>query len=432
MRFDSVIRFMLVVTAAVVPLLAVAAPPRDMKKIKKEKEATERIISDTNKKLNAKNKETQRTLGRLSEINGEIARTSSEISTISQQVDSLNRRIKSASDTLDVLTGRLDAMQKSYVRYMRDMQGTTEPLSFMGFVFSSRSFSQAMARMRYVGEFGRWHKRRQREIKDACDELTKRRADLGRIYSQRENSLTALNDNKKSLETQKSDADKLVVKLKKEQSSLRNVLKENERRMRKLDDELDRLIAEEQRRRESEAAGKGSKKSDSKGKAPAKGSKSGGKADKPEPAPKVLIAEADRQMNGSFESNKGRLLFPVKGRYTIVKKFGRNKHPQLEHVETVNNGIDIGVSAGTSARCIFDGVVSAIFRQDGFGNIVMVRHGSYLSIYANLSSLSVHQGQKLTAGQEIGAVGQDDSGRNVMHFELRRERNKLNPTEWVR
>lgn len=420
-------------TVSLVPLIALAAPPRDMKKIKKEKEATERIISDTNKKLNAKNKETQRTLGRLSEINGEIARTSSEITAISHQVDSLNRKIKSASDTIDALTNRLEVMQKSYVKYLRDMQGSMEPLSFMGFVFSSHSFGQAMARMRYVSEFGRWHTRRQREIKDACDELTKRRADLGRVYSQRESSLTALNDNKKSLESQKSDADKLVVQLKKEQSSLRNVLKENERRMRKLDDELDRLIAEEQRRRENDAAGKGGKKqSDNKGKAPSKGSKSGGKADKPEPAPKTLVAEADRQMNGSFESNKGRLLFPVKGRYTIVKKFGRNKHPQLEHVETINNGIDIGVSDGTSARCIFDGVVSAIFRQEGFGNIVMVRHGSYLSIYANLSSISVHQGQKLTAGQDIGVVGQDESGRNVMHFELRRERNKLNPTEWVR
>ena len=62
----------------------------------------------------------------------------------------------------------------------------------------------------------------------------------------------------------------------------------------------------------------------------------------------------------------------------------------------------------------------------------MVRHGSYLSVYANLSSISVRQGQKLSANEQIGSIGKDENGRNVMHFELRRERSKLNPLEWVK
>ena len=83
-----------------------------------------------------------------------------------------------------------------------------------------------------------------------------------------------------------------------------------------------------------------------------------------------------------------------------------------------NSGIDIGVKPGTKARAIYEGTVSAIFKQDGFGNIVMVRHGNYLSIYANLSSLNVKSGDTLKAGQSIGTVGADaDGGRGaVLHF----------------
>ena len=129
------------------------------------------------------------------------------------------------------------------------MQGSGESLSFVGFVFSSSSFREAMARMRYVGEYGRWHNRRQQELRDLSDEITRRKADLSTTYTQRERSLAQLNQSRRSLEVRKTDAGKLVAKLKKEQSSLRSVLKENERRMRRLDNELDRLIAEEQRRR---------------------------------------------------------------------------------------------------------------------------------------------------------------------------------------
>ena len=421
-------KLMVIASVAALALEASAAKPRDIKNLRKEKQATERVISETSKKLKAKNLETRKTLGELSKINGEIARKSTEISAVTVQVDSLNRSIKSAADTLDRLSQRRDRLKQSYINALRDMQGSGESLSFVGFVFSSSSFREAMARMRYVGEYGRWHNRRQQELRDLSDEITRRKADLSTTYTQRERSLAQLNQSRRSLEVRKTDADKLVAKLKKEQSSLRSVLKENERRMRRLDNELDRLIAEEQRRREREAAEKEAAKG-GKGGAP---SKSKGKSASPTPSAKVLIAEADRKMNGSFESNRGRLLFPVKGSYTIVKGFGRNKHTQLEHVETINNGIDIGVSPGTSARCIFDGVVSAIFRQEGFGNIVMVRHGSYLSVYANLSSISVRQGQKLSANEQIGSIGKDENGRNVMHFELRRERSKLNPLEWVK
>ena len=64
----------------------------------------------------------------------------------------------------------------------------------------------------------------------------------------------------------------------------------------------------------------------------------------------------------------------------------------------------------------------------------MVRHGEYITIYAGLGNISVKNGDKVKTGQTIGTVvaDPDNDNRSVLHFELRHERQKLNPTHWVR
>ncbi len=135
-----------------------------------------------------------------------------------------------------------------------------------------------------------------------------------------------------------------------------------------------------------------------------------------------------------FESCRGSLPMPVAGRYTIVKRFGHQPHPTLPHVQTDNAGIDLQTAPGAPVRAVFDGEVSAVFRPDGYNNVVVIRHGNYLTVYANLGQISVSAGQQVKAGQNIGTVFSDpnDSGRSVLHFEVRHGRAKENPELWLR
>ena len=91
-----------------------------------------------------------------------------------------------------------------------------------------------------------------------------------------------------------------------------------------------------------------------------------------------------------------------------------------------NKGINILGSAGASVRAIFDGEVSAVFNVGGSIG-VLVRHGAYISVYCNLRSASVSRGQKVSTRQAIGIVGSD----NILQFQLRKERDKLNPEQWL-
>lgn len=145
-----------------------------------------------------------------------------------------------------------------------------------------------------------------------------------------------------------------------------------------------------------------------------------------EEAPKLTLASEDRRISGSFESNRGRLPMPVAGSYRIVSHFGQYNVEGLKDVRLDNKGINILGNPGAVVRSIFDGEVSAVFSFGGTTG-VMVRHGSYISVYCNLGSVSVRKGQKVTTRQTIGTVGRD----NILQFQLRRERSKLNPEAWL-
>lgn len=435
--------FALVLCAAMTLSVDAAKPKRDISNVKKERQTTQKEIKETSRQLSKKAKEAERELSKLSGLRNEISKSTKAIGAAQAGIDSINTRIGAMSDTLTRLTSRRDSLSRAYMMALRSVQGEQGSMGIMAYLFSSRSFSDAFRRVRYMREFAKWSARRRQEIDTASTRVEEHKGRMRELHRQRAASLSSLTQEKRNLEGQKQQSDALVAKLKKEQSSLKAALKAKERRMRALDAELDRLIAAEQARaekarKEAEAREKAKAEAAAK-KKPGSGKSQGTtpsktQSSKPSPSGVSGVAEADRKLNGSFEGNKGNLLFPVSGKYRIVRGFGRQKHPELEHVETDNSGIDVEALSGSYARAIFAGKVSAIFKQPGFNTIVMVRHGSYLSIYANLAGLNVKVGDAVKAGQRIGSIyaDPDDGNRAILHFELRKERQKLNPTLWVK
>ena len=123
---------------------------------------------------------------------------------------------------------------------------------------------------------------------------------------------------------------------------------------------------------------------------------------------------------------------PITGPYIITSHYGAYAVEGLRNVKLDNKGIDIQGRPGAQARAIFDGKVAAVFQLNGLFN-VLIRHGSYISVYCNLSSASVKTGENVTTKQTIGHVFSDgsDDGRTVLHFQLRHEKEKLNPESWI-
>ena len=140
----------------------------------------------------------------------------------------------------------------------------------------------------------------------------------------------------------------------------------------------------------------------------------------------------DRELSGNFVSNRGKLPMPISGPYIITSHYGQYAVEGLRNVKLDNKGIDIQGKPGAQARAIFDGKVAAVFQLNGLFN-VLIRHGNYISVYCNLSSASVKSGDTVSTKQAIGQVFSDvsDNGRTVLHFQLRKEKDKLNPEPWL-
>ncbi len=139
----------------------------------------------------------------------------------------------------------------------------------------------------------------------------------------------------------------------------------------------------------------------------------------------VMLTTEDKVISGGFEANRGRLPSPIAGG-RIVSHFGQHGVEGLPGVVLDNKGINILGGPGAAARSIYDGEVSAVFNVGGSMG-VLIRHGSYISVYCNLASVSVSRGQKVSVRQPIGTVGKD----NILQFQLRKERAKLNPEQWL-
>jgi septal ring factor EnvC (AmiA/AmiB activator) len=142
--------------------------------------------------------------------------------------------------------------------------------------------------------------------------------------------------------------------------------------------------------------------------------------------------QVDVKLSGSFESNKGKLPMPITGAYLVVGEYGVQNVAGLKDVKQNNLGIDIQGQDGAQARAVFDGTVSSIFQQ-GKGQIgVLIRHGSYISVYCNLSETRLKKGDTVKTSDIVGDIQTSEDGTPVLHFQLHKESTRLNPSDWLR
>jgi septal ring factor EnvC (AmiA/AmiB activator) len=379
-------------------------------------------IAESETLLRSTKKDVKSQLDNLALINGQIADRKKYINAIERDVKSLNNEINALQRQLKTLQRDLKDKKDKYessVQYMYRNKSIHEKLLF---IFSADNLSQTYRRLRYVREYANYQRLQAIEIERKQKQVNAKKAELETTREAKEKLLEEGEAEKKKLEKQEKEKQGILNGLKRKQRGIQSEINKKRRSANKLNAQIDRLIEQEiekARKRAEEEARKAGKKP---------GEKSAGK----QPVQKGTVDKfrmnsEDRQLSGSFESNKGRLPMPITGPYVIVGRYGQ--YAVTKNVRLDNKGIDIRGKEGAKARAVFDGEVSAIFKYNGLSN-VLVRHGNYISVYCNLSSVSVAKGSKVKAREEIGVVQKDASGNAVLHFQLRKETTKLNPELW--
>lgn len=397
-------RKIIILLVALLVCVPLAMPRRNSTSVRKEKQENVRKMERTRRQIDDNNAQTARELRNLQSIEGRMATGRTRAERLRRYAENVRLASKELQDSITLNTRNLETLRKSYAASLRAIRGQRHISSSAAYILSSESFSQAGSRARYLRELAKWEQEKAASVSAATARLKRQHRAVDSLHNVLRISLDSLASAEEELRIQQHQASAVISSLKRQSKNLRGVLREQERLARQLDDELNRIIEEEQRKQQAK------------------------------PEKKQEQRPQDTKLTGSFASNKGRLPRPVDRAATVVSTFGRHSHAELAKVQTQNNGIDFETSPGARAVSVFPGVVSMVIVMEGFQNVVIVRHGEYLTVYAGIGSLNVRKGQSVEAGQSLGTIASDpaDGNRTRLHFEVRHEKQKLNPADWLR
>jgi septal ring factor EnvC (AmiA/AmiB activator) len=435
-----------------------AKQPTTVQALEKQRKQIQQQIREQERRLASSQQDVKKRLQTLMMLNSEIAGKRRTIDTIRHDISNLDQEIEELNIQLDELQKMLADCKQRYVKSMRYMHRNRSAQSQMMFIFSADNFAQMFRRMRFMREYAAYQHVQGDEVKAQQEEVNQKFQELSVAKEHKAQLLAKGERERVALEGKQTEQQNVVNTLKKEQKTIQNIIAQQKKKDAALNAQIDRLIAEEvarqkaraeaEARRRAEAAARERELAEAKAreeKARAEAMAAKDKKAREEAERRVRDAEERRiaaqrkaesmpmtapsedvRISGNFESNRGRLPMPITGSYRIVSHFGQYNVEGLHNVTLDNKGINIKGEQGAQARSIFDGEVSGVFSFGGT-MVVMVRHGSYISVYCNLASVNVHRGQRVSTRQSLGRVGTD----NILQFQLRKETSKLNPEHWL-
>lgn len=414
---------------------SMAQSTRKIRELEKQHAELQKQISQSESLLQSTKKDVKSQLSNLTLLSGQIDERKKYIATIENDVNVIQREVDRLQVELNTLKKELTDKKDNYeqsVKYLYHNRSIQEKLMF---IFSADNLNQMYRRMRYVRQYADYQRmqgleveRKQRQVRDKQKVLVASREAKRKL-------LEAGQAEKVKLEAQEKERKGLLASLQKKQRTIQGEINQKRRSADKLNAQIDKLIAieiekarkraEEEARRKATAENGRNKKEGTNSNTPAKGQNI--------PSSKMgefKVGSEDRRLSGVFEQNKGKLPIPITGAYMIVGHYGQYQVDGLRNVRLDNKGVDIRGKQGAQARAIFNGEVSAIFQYNGLSN-VLIRHGSYISVYCNLQSVLVRKGSKVNTRDIIGQVHTDKEGNTILHFQLRKETAKLNPEIWL-
>ena len=401
-----------------------------VKKLERQRKEALADIEQTNKLLQETSKSAKNSLNRLNLLSKQIQSRKQVIGLLNQELDAIEKDILGLQADIRLLKSQLSQKQANYGKSMRGMYKRRSAQDKLLFILSAENFGQSLRRMRYLREYAGWQKRQAEEIIAKQQEIAAKQRAMEKTRAEKRALLDVRQTESKKLQTEEADQQAEVKELNKKQSSLKAELKKKRRQAEALNRQIEKQIAEEIAR--AEAAAKAAREKAAKGKKQ-EGNAANGSKEERVAATKggYAMTKAERQLSDNFGNNRGRLPYPVTGRHTVVATFGEQQHAQLKYVRTSNSGIDIQSDPGADARAVFNGVVTRVFVIPGYNNSVIVRHGNYLTVYSNLSQVYVKAGDSVATRQSIGKIYSDPEEGTVLHFQLWKEKTKLNPLPWL-
>ena len=400
---------------------------RTLRRLEQERRQLLKKIEEGDKKLQQLRATTQSSEQTLRVVQQQVAQRREVVTLLGNEVSGLQARIDTLSGHIGRLRREEGALLLRYQSALLQLQRIdthTDPLLF---ILSSATPTQARERQHFLRRYVEAVQQASRALRSTRSEIEVTKAEVGRTHSEKEQLLVLREQEKRKLEREEVARASEVKSLKGQEKQVAQDLSRQRQRAEALDRQIQQQVEAEiiAAQRRSEALRKKQLAARSKPKAPPTPK---GRRGTPQPSLPIPPPPAEEPTEERQAATPGGYAMDA-GERALASSFAQHARVQVS-----SSGVDYGVQGDSRAYAVFAGVVSRVFVVPGYGTAVILRHGNYLTVYANLAALSVGQGARVKTGQALGTIGTapDGSGTRLLHFQLWHERTKLNPLSWVK
>lgn len=345
------------------------------------------------------------------------------IKTTEKQTKLLNNDIYVNQVKINQLNHDLDQLRKDYAAMIVKSYKSRSEQSRAMFLLSSENFLQAYKRAQYMKQYASYRKMQGYEIEGKTKQLIGFTNKIVVQKTEKEKLIVENEKEKEELEKEKKVQEKIAVQIQKDKGKITAEIKKKQQETRKIDGQIQKLIRQaiaEANRRTAAAKAKANPKTTT-----AKSTK------EVENSTSIVLTSEGQLVANNFRANKGRLPWPVE-KGVVSLPFGDQPHPVIRTLMVHNSGVEITTESGASARAVFGGEVTKIFKLSPLYIAVFIQHGDYFTVYQNLSSVNVSVGDKVSTKEVLGKIRTNgDTGKTVLKFLILQNSTYNNPATWL-
>lgn len=391
------------------------AQPSEQQKLEERKAQILKEISENKSRLEAEKKKEKSVLTQINQQKQLIQLRQKLLNTTAKQTRILSDEIYLTQLEMNKLNRELKVLKEDYEKMIVKSYKSRNEQSRIMFILSSENFLQAYKRIQYMKQYAGFRKMQGEEIKEKQDKLIQAEKRLSESKKEKEIVLQQTEKEKQELEKEKQEQERLVKLIQKDKKKISAEISKKQKEAKDIDAKIKKLIAAEIAAANKRNAAKSGTT------APKSGTTAASKF--------VLTAEG-KVASDNFKANKGKLPWPVAKGYVSLKH-GDQPHPIHKNLTIHNSGVEISTEPGSSARAVFGGEVLQVQVISANNKAVYIQHGDFITVYLNLSSVSVSKGQKVSIKQNIGRIHTDSSGKAVIKFLVLQNTTTLNPETWL-
>lgn len=396
-------------------LISSTAYGQSKQQLEKDKVRVEKEIKQLNNDLAKAKKNSKAGQQQLGILEKKIEQRTRLINTINGQLNLLDLQMHVTQDSINLMRNQVDSLKTEYARVVRVLYGERGNLDKLVLLLDTKSYNTAYLRTKYFRDYSRYRRRQAAFIRQKEEELNEAGIALARQQQETTSLLAQERRHKEQLAQERKERQQSLKRSKQQEKDLQAQINKKEKQKRQLQQQIQKIINEEIAKAAKEKAAR------------EKAAAAGAGAAKSSSASTANAAEV--ALSNDFASNKGRLPWPVS--YTkVLREYGRYTHESGG--QNMNNGIDLQCRSGAAVQAVFGGTVSRVFTCPNGTRGIIVRHGDYMSVYANMGSVTVKEGAKVTTKQNLGTVYTNEDGTAEFSFQLWKGTSSQNPRTWLR